>query len=116
MGTKQAAELFNWTIECGLFLADTKSQAVLRIGNAAEVAPFLIERILNRLSGIPERPNRPYQFPLGDFEQRFLPLAPMLEILSETVNPAEWALNRLALRIFFWLAEMYQSEVEKEVG
>jgi hypothetical protein len=47
---KLAAELFNWTIECGLFLADTKAQAVLRVGSVGEVAPFLLDRILNRLS------------------------------------------------------------------
>jgi hypothetical protein len=49
---KLAAELFNWTIDCGLFLADTSSKAILRVGHVEEVAPFLLEQILHRLPSI----------------------------------------------------------------
>jgi hypothetical protein len=55
---------------------DTTPRTVVRVGNAADVAPFLIQRILDRLS----------LYPRSWFEQRFLPLAPMLNILKETVN------------------------------
>ena len=113
---KLAAELFNWTIECGLDLADTKAQAVLRVGFVGEVAPFLLDRILNRLSSNAKHRNPAYQVPPSDFEQRFLPLAPMLEMLKETVESADWVQNQLALRIFFWIADMYKTEVENEAG
>jgi hypothetical protein len=73
---KLAAELFNWTIECGLFLADTNAQAILRVGSVAEVAPSLLERILDRLSRNAMHRSPAYHAPQGDFEQRFLPLAP----------------------------------------
>jgi hypothetical protein len=65
---KLAAELFNWTIECGLFLADTKAQAVLRVGSVGEVAPFVLDRILNRLSSNAKHRNPAYQVPPSDFE------------------------------------------------
>ena len=45
---------------------------------------------------------------------RFLPLAPMLEMFKETVESAHWVQNQLALRIFFWIADMYKVEVENE--
>ncbi len=113
---KLAAELFNWTIECGLFLADTTSQAVIRVGSVEEVAPFLLERILNRLSSTAKQRNPAYQVPPSDLERRFLPLAPVLEMLKETVESADWVQNQLALRIFFWIADMYKVEVENETG
>ena len=111
-----AAELFNWTIECGLFLADTKAQAVLRVGSVGEVAPFVLDRILNRLSSNATHRNPAYQVPPSDFEQRFLPLAPVLAMLKETVELADWTQNQLALGIFFWIANMYKVEVENEAG
>jgi hypothetical protein len=113
---KLAAELFNWTIDCGLFLADTKAQAVLRVGSVEEVAPFLLERILNRLPSNAKQRNPAYQVPPSDFEQRFLPLAPVLWMLKETVESADWVQNQLALRIFFWIADMYKAEVDNEGG
>ncbi len=113
---KLAAELFNWTIECGLFLADTKAQAVLRVGSVGEVAPFLLERILNRLPSNAKQRNPAYQVPPSDFEQRFLPLAPVLGMLKETVESADWGQNQLAIRIFFWIADMYKVEVANEAG
>lgn len=114
--TKMAAELFNWTIESGLFCCGTKSHAVLRVGSVEQVAPFLLERILNRLPdeakhGQPGCRARP-----SGFERRFLPLAPMLTMLQETVESANWVQNQLALRIFFWIVEMYKAEVENEAG
>jgi len=113
---KLAAELFNWTIDCGLFLADTKAHAELRVGSVEEVAPFLLERILNRLSSNAKHRNPAYQVPPSDFEQRFLPLAPVLGMLKETLESADWIQNQLALRIFFWIADMYKVEVENEAG
>ena len=113
---KLAAELFNWTIECGLDRADTKAQAVIRVGSVEEVAPILLDRILNRLSSNAMHRNPAYQAPPSDFEQRFLPLAPVLTMLKETVESADWVQNQLALRIFFWIADMYKVEVENEAG
>jgi len=40
----------------------------------------------------------------------------MLEMLEETVESADWIQNQLALRIFFWIADMYKVEVENEAG
>jgi hypothetical protein len=114
--TKLAAELFNWTIDFGLSSYDTSAHAVVRVGSVEEVAPFLLERILNRLSSNTIHRNPAYQAPPSDFEQRFLPLAPILEMLQETVESADWVQNHLALRIFFWVAGMYKVEIENEAG
>ena len=76
---KLAAELFNWTIECGLDLADTKAQAVIRVGSIEEVASVLLDRILFRLAGNALHRNPAYQVPPSDFEQRFRPFVPMLD-------------------------------------
>ena len=113
---KLAAELFNWTIDCGLFLADTDAKAVLRVGSVEEVAPFLLERILNRLSNATKQVNPAYEAQPSGVEQRFLPIAPVLTMLKETIAAADWVRNRLALRIFFWIADMYKDEIEKEAG
>jgi hypothetical protein len=113
---KLAAELFNWTIDFGLLSRDTNAHAVLKVGSVEEVAPFLLGRILHRLSNNGGHRNLAYQVPPSDFEQQFLPLAPMLEMLKEAVDSADWIRNQLALRIFFWMVEMYKAEVENEAG
>jgi hypothetical protein len=111
-----AADLFNWTIEFGLFCCDTNAHAVLRVGFVEEVAPFLLERILNRLPDEARQRDPRHRAPPSAFEQRFLPLAPMLTMLRETVGSAGWVQNQLALNLFFWIAEMYKVEVENEAG
>jgi hypothetical protein len=72
---KLAAELFNWTIDCGLSCYETNARCVIRIGSAEEVAPFLLGRILNRLSDDAKRADPALP---STFDQRFLPLAPAL--------------------------------------
>lgn len=37
-------------------------------------------------------------------------------MLKETVESTDWVQNQPALRIFFWVAEIYKVEVEKEAG
>jgi hypothetical protein len=113
---KLAAELFNWTIDCGLDRCDTNACAVIKVGSPEEVAPSLLGRILNRLPGDAKRGNSAYQYGPSAFEQRFLPLAPVLTMLKETVESAYWVQNQLALRLFFWIADIYQEEVENETG
>jgi hypothetical protein len=113
---KLAAELFNWTIDFGLFLCDTKASAVIRIGSLEEVGPSLLERILSRLPDENERGHRAHGDLSGAFEQRFLPLVQVLKMLKETVESSNWVQNQLALRLFFWIAEMYKAEVETEAG
>jgi hypothetical protein len=110
---KLAVELFNWTIDFGLSRCDTKARAVIRVGSAADVAPFLLERILDRLpSHRKHGHSRCHGLP--NVQQRFLPLAPLLTMLKETVESTDWIQNQLALRIFFWVAEMYKAEIENE--
>lgn len=113
---KLAAELFNWAIDFGLSCCDTKACAVIRVGSVEEVAPFLLERILNRLPDDAKRGDPAYQARPSGFEQRFLPLAPVLTMLKETVGSAGWVQNQVALKLFFWIAEMYKVEVENEAG
>ena len=111
---KLAAEMFNWTIDCGLFLADTDAKAILRVGPVEEVAPFLLERILHQLPRNDKQRNPAYLPPPSRLEKRFLPLAPVLTMLQDAVESADWVQNDLALRIFFWMVEMYKAEVENE--
>ena len=106
---KLAAELFNWTIEFGLFSCDTNARASIRVGSAEDVASFLLERILNRLSGDPKRGDPTHQARPNSFELRFLHLAPVLTMLKETVESADWVQNQLALRLFFWIADCTKS-------
>jgi len=40
----------------------------------------------------------------------------VLGMLKETLESADWIQNQLALRIFFWIADMYKVEVENEAG
>jgi hypothetical protein len=111
---KLAAELFNWTIDYGLSFGDTNAQAVLRVGSVEEVAPFLLERILNRLARETKQMRPPYQAPQGDFIQRFVALAPMVEMLKETAESAGWVQNQLAVKIFIWIADTYKLALENE--
>ena len=113
---KSAAELFNWTIDCGLDLADTNAQAVIRVGSVEEVAPVVLQRILNQLPSGAKSRNPAYQIPPSSVEQRFLTLAPLLTMLKETVESADWVQNQLALKIFFWIAGKYKVEVDNEAG
>jgi hypothetical protein len=113
---KLAAGLFNWTVEFGLFSCDTNAHFALSVGSVEEVAPFLLERILNRLQNDAKQEDPECQALPSTFEQRFHPLAPVLTMLKETVESADWVQNQLALRIFFWIAEMYKVEVENEAS
>ena len=40
----------------------------------------------------------------------------MLTMLKETIESVHWVQNQLALRILFWIADMYKVEVENEAG
>ena len=50
------------------------------------------------------------QWELG---QGFRKVRSVLTILKETVE-SSWVENQLALRIFFWIAEMYKVQVQNE--
>jgi len=64
-----------------------------------DVAPDLLDRILGRLPDEAEQRNPTYQFRPSRLEQRFLPLAPVLTMLKETVETPDWDQNQLAVRI-----------------
>jgi hypothetical protein len=113
---KLAAELFNWTIDFGLSCCDTNARAVIRVGSVQEVAPDLLERILDRLPDETEQGNPAYPFRPSRLEQRFLPLVPVLTMLRETVESPDWDQNQLAVRIFIWIAKMYKAEIDHEAG
>lgn len=110
---KLAAELFNWTIDCGLFLCDITGHAVIKVGSVADVAPFLLDRMLSR---IPDDAKQwtVYQAQPGGLEHCFLPLVEVLSMLKETVESADWVQNQLALDIFFWIVNIYMVQVENE--
>ena len=56
----------------------------------------MLDRILNRLSSNAMHRNPAYQLPPSDFEQRFLPLAPVLEMLKELSSlPTGFRINWL---------------------
>lgn len=73
-------------IEFGLFLCDTTGHATIKVGSAADIAPYLLGRILSRLPDDPVQMDPARQVPPSDFEQRFLPLAPVLTMLNETIE------------------------------
>jgi hypothetical protein len=71
---KSAVELFNWTIDFGLFSCDTNAHAIIKVGSVEDVAPFLLERILSRLPNDAEQAHPAYQVRPTRVERRFLPL------------------------------------------
>ena len=112
--TKLGAELFNWMIDFGLFLSDEKASAVIKVESFEDFAPFLLERILDRLPEDLER--RPENGRISSFDKRFVPLAPILTMLKEAVGRPDWIQNQLAVDLVFWIAGIYQMEVEAEAG
>jgi hypothetical protein len=111
---KLAAELFNWAIDCALFLCDTTGHAIIKLGCVADVAPFVLERILSRLRTDAKHRDPAHQPQPNAFEQRFIPFAELVSMLRETVESTDWMRNQLALEIFFWILSMYKVEVENE--
>ena len=111
-----AAELFNWTIDFGLFCCDTRARAVIRVGSIVDVAPNLLARILERLPDEAEQKNPSFQFRPSRLEQRFLLLEPLLTMLKETVDAPNWDQNQLAVRILVWIADMYREELVHDAG
>ena len=73
------------------------------------------ERIRDRLANHAKEREAGHTPPSG-IEQRILSLASLLRFLGETIQSAKWIQNQLALRIFFWILEIYKAEVEEEAG
>jgi hypothetical protein len=111
---KMAAELFNWTIECGLFPSETNARAEIRLGATAEVAPFIVQRILERTYAASRLECYAPEVLRTPFMQRFLPLVPMLMILKEGLEADEGIEKCISLRILRWVIDMYKVEIEKE--
>jgi hypothetical protein len=107
---KSAADLFNWTIACGLAGCDSNSCAVVRVGSVEEIAPLLLDWILYRIENDPEGMGADSTPRLSAMAQRFLPFVPLLTMIKETVMSENWVQNQLAIRIFFWIANMYDIE------
>lgn len=106
---KEAVDLFNWTIEAGLFCCDTPVQAVIRVGTVVDVAPFLLERILDRLPA-----DKKSQDESNGFDRRFVPLARVMTILKETLESPGWVENELALKLFSYVAALYRDAVQED--
>jgi hypothetical protein len=111
--TKQAAELFNWMIDFGLFLSEEKATAVVKVESLETFAPFLLERIIDHLSDDLKR-QAEHKVPVGSFDTRFVPLAPVLEMLKEAVGNPNWMQNQLAVDLVFWIVGLYRAEIEAE--
>jgi hypothetical protein len=112
--TKRAAELFNWTIECGLSQADANVRVEVRVGRVEEVAPLLIDRILHRLQSITEGQKGTHDLCENSFERSFAPLAPVLELVKATAESAGGASDQLALKILAWIVALYKAGLENE--
>jgi hypothetical protein len=112
--TKRAAELFNWTIECGLSQADANVRVEVRVGRVEEVAPLLIDRILHRLQSITEGQKGTHDLCENSFERSFAPLAPVLELVKATAEGAGGASDQLALKILAWIVALYKAGLENE--
>jgi hypothetical protein len=106
---KQAAQLFNWTVESGLFLCDADAGATVCVGNPIEVAPFLLDRIVHRLSE-----TVPSWHESTEFEQKLMPFSPVLPMLKEALKSRADGDRVLALNLFFWIGKLYQSVVEND--
>jgi hypothetical protein len=113
---KSAAELFNWTIDFGLLTSETGASSVIKVGSVEEVAPSLLDRLLQRLTAPPRCRPESFEESLSQPERRLLVLRPMLIMLAETVQSEHWAENQLAVRILSWVAETYKVLLESEYG
>ena len=113
-GMQLAADLFNWTIDFGLFLSETDAQGVIRVGPVGRVAPFVLERILSRFDRAAWSTNDALPMLRSDFERNLVPVIPVLQMLSETVESADWTRNDLALKMFCWIVDLYKHELERE--
>ena len=113
---KAAAELFNWTVDFGLSNCDERATAVVEIGTVEKMAPLLLNRILDELPDDSGENSQVERGILSGIGGRFLPFAPVLRIPNDTVSSAGWIQNQLALRLFFWTAEIYKAELQNEIG
>ena len=113
---KRAAELFNWTIDCGLFNAETHCRAEVRVGSVEEVAPFLLDRIVGRTLSSADDENTAHLHSEQSFEKRFLPVIPVLRMVKDALSAPDLGSNRLALEILFWIAGIYKVQLEKEIA
>lgn len=113
-GMQLAADLFNWTIDSGLFLSETHAQGVIRVGPICQVGPFVLDRILSRLPCRAKPSDGNLSALQSDFERRFFPLVPVLTMLNETVDSGDWTQSELALRISCWIVDSYKLALESE--
>jgi hypothetical protein len=109
-----AADLFNWTIDSGLFLSGTDSRGAIRVGPICQVAPFVLHRILSRLPCGAKPSDGTFPVLQSDFERRFFPLAPVLIMLNEAVESENWTQNELAPKLFCWIVDSYELCLERE--
>jgi hypothetical protein len=111
---KGAAELFNWTMDSGLACCDGNPNAIVRVGNVKEVAPFLFERILYCVHHEAAFRASTHQDQMSGVEQRFGSMVPLLTMLRGCFESGDSVGNELAIKLFFWIAEKYQAEVTEE--
>jgi hypothetical protein len=106
-----AAELFNWTIDVGMSSCPENAGAFIEVGSVADVAPLVIERILNRLAHDAKRQRGVGATPSA-FAKTFGPIEDVLKILEKAMKGSDWTSQEVALELFYWIAGKYRSATE----
>jgi len=112
-GMQSAIELFQWVLDCGLFFCDESDhppKCLAMVGDITQFAPFLLDRIRNRVC-----PKRKISDVGPDaYEVAFRPLLPAIEELRRDVERPEWRDNGLALTLFSCIYALYEQVVQEQ--
>ncbi len=106
---REAAKLFNWTVESGLFLCDSDAGATVYLGYPSEVAPLLLDRI-----GSQVRETVPGWRGPSEIEKKFIPISPMLPMLKEAFESQDPGEKVLAVKLLYWVCGLYQDALEND--
>lgn len=85
------------------------------IGTVEELAPLVLDRILNELPVDGRATGLILQNSLTAMGRRFFPLAPMLRILRVSLMSPNWKESDLARALAYSVVEMYMDEVEGHI-
>lgn len=115
-GLIQAANLFNYTIEYGVWDCVGNPYSILIIGSADAVAPALLDHLSKANDTLPNDINGVAQ--RDQFQSRWdlLPVTPILQILISTVEAESLSQNTAALQLFNLVFQSYRAFLQPPLG